>query len=98
MNLCGFMNICIVGVLHKMIPPFSMFQDGRKCKIFPGVGVIIMGWRILLSLCIGKSRSLVSAREIIQENNLVLFISWFRSILIIPSINRGREGKGGYRA
>ena len=31
----------------------------------------------------------MSWREIIQQNNLVLFISRFRSILIIPSSNLG---------
>ena len=96
MNFRGFMHICIVGVLHHMIPPFSMFQDGRNCIIFQGGGINIMRWRILFSLCIGQSRGVVSGRESIQQNNLVLCISRFRSILIIPSSNRGEEGKGGY--
>ena len=92
MNLHEFMHICIVGVLHQMIPPFSMFQDGRSYILFPGEIITIIRWRIFLSLCIGQSIFVVSGIESIQQNNLVLCISRLRSILIIPSSNLGGGG------
>ena len=91
MNLHGFMHTSIVGVLHYMIPPFSMFQDGSNYIIFPGREMDIMIRRILLSLCIGQLRSVVSGRESIQQKHLVLCISRFRSILIISISKRGGE-------
>ena len=50
MYLRGFMNICIVGVLHKMIPPFSMFQDGRNYILFPGGGGYYNGVKNIIKL------------------------------------------------
>ena len=35
MNLHGFMHTSIVGVLHYMIPPFSMFHYRRDLEYFP---------------------------------------------------------------
>ena len=52
----------------------------------------------IIQLVYRAVRGVVSGRESIQQENLVLCISRFRSILIIPSRNRGEEGKGGYRS
>ena len=42
MNFHGLMHMWLVGVLQQMIPPFSMFHDGRELENLPKVKMNLM--------------------------------------------------------